>query len=169
MNGRGSQEHTNVASAANTSFDAEAATVALVEAQRLAAEKRAIAENVLAEAREFEQQLAAESESVTALMSIVAAAQTAEAEAAARLGSSREKVAALVAAEADARADVELAQTLLQKRRDARIVAEAGVAEIRARIELLSGTNGLHPDALKRIVERRLADRLRHNAEQRAR
>jgi chromosome segregation ATPase len=165
MNGRGSPEHTDVAHDATTSFDVEAATVALVEAQRLAAEKRAIAENVLAEARAFEQQLAAESESVATMMSIVAVAQTAEAEAAARLSGARDKLAALIAAEADARAEVETAQTLLRERREARVAAETGVAQMRARIELLSGTNGLHPDALKRIVERRLADRLRQSAE----
>jgi hypothetical protein len=49
---------------------------------------------------------------------------------------------------------------------DARVKAEADLSEMRTRIELLSGTNGLSAEAIKRIVERRIADRLRQTAEQ---
>ena len=168
MTGRAPQDR-NHPENGSTRFDAEAATFTLAEAQRLAAEKRAIAETVLAQARDFEQQLATESDSVTSLVATAAQAQTSEAEAAALATASREKHAALAAAEQNARADAESAERILHERQAARAQADAQLAQLRGRIEMLSGTNGLSAEALKRIVERRIADMIRQNAEQTAR
>jgi phage shock protein A len=166
MNGGQSHERKDLTTTANCSVDAESATLTLAEIQRLAAEKRAIAEAVLAEALDFEKQLASESASVATLLAVVATAQAGEAEATERLNKAREDHAALIAAEKAARAEVNASLQRVRECSDARVEAEANVAEMRARIELLSGTNGLSAEAVKRIVERRIADRLRQTAEQ---
>jgi hypothetical protein len=164
----GVQHKTNNAIAidANCSVDAQSATLTLAEIQRLAAEKRAVAEAVLAEALDFEKQLASESASVTALVSVVTTAQASEAEATDRLNAARESHSQLIAAEKEARAAVNAALQLLRECHLARVEAETNLTTMRAHIELLSGTNGLSAEAIKRIVERRMADRLRQTAEQ---
>jgi hypothetical protein len=165
MNGANHQTNRNTASDVNRSVDAESATLTLVEIQRLAAEKRAVAQAVLAEALEFENQLATEGASVAALVASVITAQADEAQATDILNASRESHAQLIAAEKEARATVNASLQRVRDCNDARVKAEASLTEMRTRIELLSGTNGLSADAVKRIVERRMADRLRQTAE----
>jgi hypothetical protein len=200
--------------------DTEVAVVALTEIQRLAAERRAIAEDMLAQARVFEEQLANERNAIGALAATAEAAQAAEREAEQRVRQARDYLAAFVsdrasgaqrdaelsravdaanaefaaaqvrlhlaheayeaalaaraaqqsaaaevsAPEADAQAELDSALRSLDESRVARERANAAVAEMRSRIELLSGTNGLSADAVKRVIERRLADALRHQA-----
>jgi hypothetical protein len=190
------------------------AVIALTEAQKLAAQRRASAEDELAQARAFEEHLAQEHNTIALLASAVEAARRAEREAGERVREKRENVEALLAKrESDARraeelrcaeeaalaevaraqeqldlaqrglkdaraararpsekaapsdrevqADLEAALRRADECRDERARVEAEVAEMRARIELLSGTHGLSPDAVKRVVERRMADELR--------
>jgi hypothetical protein len=166
MNAGQPQTNKGTATDANCGVDAESATLTLAEIQRLAAEKRAIAETVLAEALDFEKQLATESASVAALLAAVTSAQADEAAATDRLNASRENHTKLITAEKEARAAVNASLQRLRECSDARVKAEADLSEMRTRIELLSGTNGLSAEAIKRIVERRIADRLRQTAEQ---
>jgi len=116
---------------------------------------------VLAQAREIEEQLAAEGKLVTTLASTVANSQAVEAETAQRLDALRDKVASLETAVAEARNEIAAAENVLTEARHARADAEAKLTAMHARIESLSGTNGLTATAVKRLVERRLADRIR--------
>jgi hypothetical protein len=66
--------------------------------------------------------------------------------------------------EAQTRSDLESALKSLDEFRRARVEANAAVEEICARLELLSGSSGLSAEAVIRVVERRTADMLRHEA-----
>jgi hypothetical protein len=201
---------------ANTAW----AMATLTEIERIAAERRAVAEGVLAEARDFEEHLTNERRAITALASAADAAGAAETEAITLVRNAREKREAIVAMrandvrrsdelgraeeaakaavaaaqerlelahhaletanearskqqlalddasglEAAAQAEIDAALRLLEERRAARTRADADVVEMRARMELLSGTNGLSPQAVQRVVERRVADMQRQDA-----
>ncbi len=64
--------------------------------------------------------------------------------------------------ESEARAGLEAAVQTFEQCRDARGRADAELADVQVRLELISGATGLVPDALKRVVERRMADTLRN-------
>ena len=66
--------------------------------------------------------------------------------------------------EAETRSDLERGLQSLEEFRRARIEANASIEEICARLELLSGSGGLSAEAVIRVVERRTADMLRHEA-----
>jgi predicted Zn-dependent protease len=115
----------------------EAATLTISRVQRFAAEQRAIAENFLAQARDFEEQIAKE----------------------------RAALAECVGAAEAAAARVREASMQLSAAREAQAMCEAEVARMQARIDLPPDANGLTPDAVKRIVERRIADGIRTRAQ----
>jgi hypothetical protein len=127
----------------------------LTEVQKLAAERRAAAEDLLAEAREFEQRVAA-------LAGVAEAAIAAEQDAAESLRRAREQLAAVVAAESDAQAEVDVAAGLLRESQDARKQADAQLSALRIGGD--SGPNGLSAEATSRVIERRIADAQRHGA-----
>lgn len=163
MNGSKDRE-AGASNGSKQSTDTEAAILTLNNVQRFAAEQRSIAEEVLAKARDFEEQVVHERHAVDELVSRAEAAQAAEHEAAAMLQTAHEKLAAASAAEMQARGDVDAGQRLLDERRDARVRAEGEVAQVRRALDLLSGRNGMNPDAIQRMLERRIADRLRESA-----
>lgn len=142
----------------------EAAVLILSEVEKLAAERRAIAEDVLSQARDFEQLLANERHSIATLVAAVDAAHADEREATTVAQVAQTKLRELEVAATQARDELRTAQQVMAQRRDARLRAESDVTEIQARIEQLSGQNGLSADAIKRIVERRMADRIRERA-----
>jgi hypothetical protein len=202
--------------------DTAIAVVALVQVQRLAAERRASAEESLAVARAFEERVAEECNTVTTLSVASDAAHAAEREAEERVRLSRERLEELammrqseqqwyddlrhaeesarlevagacerlelarrtladaIAArsanpvpapgprplEDEAQAEYEDAVRLLDGSRACRERADAEVAQMRVRVELLSGTSGLDTDAVRRVVERRLADKLRNETKE---
>jgi chromosome segregation ATPase len=198
----------------------EEAVLALTKAQKLAASRLAIAQDVLDQARDFEAQLSTERSTIAGLLAAADAAQTGEREAAARIQHSRGKLESLTAsraetvrkheklrraedaarealaaaekrviltrlaldaaahacaeyqpeiagvddAERQTRSDLESALQSLEEFRRKRIEANASVEEFCARIERLSGSGGLSTEAIIRVVERRTADMLRHEA-----
>jgi hypothetical protein len=127
----------------------------LTEVQKLAAERRAAAEDLLAEARDFEQRVAA-------LAGVAEAAIAAEQDAAESLRRAREQLAAVVAAESDAQAEVNVAAGLLREAQDARKQTDAQLSALRIAGD--SGPNGLSAEATSRVIERRIADAQRHGA-----
>lgn len=161
MNGRVYHGKTDASLNSKCRLDAEAAVLTLSEVQKLAAERRTAAEATLAQAREFEDDLTNKRNTIASLISVVETAKAAEDEVAASLSSAREKLTAAVASATEARAEVSALLRTMDDRRDARVRAEAEVAGMRERIELISETNGLSAEAVQRIVERRIADRLR--------
>src|ERR1019366_6427137 len=164
MNGSKRRGEASPPNEVNQSTDTAADTLLTLDnVQRFAAEQRAIAEDVLAKARDFEQQVANERRAGDELISRAEAAQLAEREAAAVVQTAREQLSVASAAEALARAEVDSGVRLLDERRDARIRAEAEVAQMQSGLELLSGRNGMNPDAIQRMLERRIADRLRES------
>ena len=142
----------------------EAAVLILSEVEKLAAERRAIAEDVLSQACHFEELLANERQSIATLLAAVDAAHDEEREATRLTQVAQTKLRELEAAATQAREELRAAQQAMAQRRDARLRAERDVTEIQGRIEQLSGQNGLSADAIKRIVERRMADRIRERA-----
>jgi hypothetical protein len=146
------------------SSDPDAVIVTLENVQRFAAEQRVIAEDVLAKARDFEEQIASERRAIDELVTQAQGALIAENEAESALASSLEELAAVVAAEKQARGEVESRQRVVAERRDARLSVESELARIRISFQQLSGRDGLNPDAIQRMLERRIADRLRENA-----
>jgi chromosome segregation ATPase len=139
---------------ADSPVDAGAALDALAEFERLAADRRARAESVLAQARELEDQLSA---ARTAIVPLAAASETAhlrEREADERVRAARDELHR-------AQAALNAALHALSDCRADRARADADVAEMHARLDALSKTNGLSTDAAKRVVERRLADERR--------
>jgi hypothetical protein len=66
--------------------------------------------------------------------------------------------------ERQTRSDLESALQSLDEFKRARVEANAAVEEICARLELLSGSSGLSAEAVIRVIERRTADMLRHEA-----
>jgi hypothetical protein len=64
--------------------------------------------------------------------------------------------------EAEAGAGYDAAVIYFEQCRDARTHADADVAELQVRLGFLSGTNGLDAGAVKRVLERRMADELRN-------
>jgi hypothetical protein len=66
--------------------------------------------------------------------------------------------------ETQTRSELERALASLDEFKRARVEADAAVEEICARLELLSGSGGLSAEAVIRVVERRTADMLRHEA-----
>jgi hypothetical protein len=220
MNGSNHQGEAALLRSSETNADAARALATLSEIERMAAERRSVAEGMLAEARDFQEQLSNERRALTALASAAEAARAAEAEAMAFVRTAREKreailalratdgrrreelnraeeaaKAAVVAAEerldlarhalataieartaqqlalddgsdleAEAQVEIDAASHLLEQRHLARTRADADVVEMRARMELLSGTKGLSPQAVQRVVERRVADMLRQDS-----
>jgi chemotaxis protein MotB len=216
MNGPEPRGKADIPLPSERSTDAEEAMVALTEVERLAAERRAVVENLLAEVRGREENLANEHNAIAALAAAADAAYAGEREAAERARRTGEELAALMdvhegaarrdedlcrvadaakaeidaaqdrlqlacqaleaamaarsahqitltnacSAEAEAQVQFDGALRFLDERRDAR-----ERADVRARIELLSGTNSLSTEAAKRVVERRAADTLRHGAQ----
>ena len=120
--------------------ETEVAVTTLADIRKLAEKQRENAEDVLARARAFEEQVAAENQMIA---SLIAAAEIAH------------------KAEREAQAEFNRVAETLNAARAKRIEADADVAALRARVELLAGTNGLDADALRRVVERRTADALR--------
>jgi hypothetical protein len=64
--------------------------------------------------------------------------------------------------EAEAGAGYDAAVIYFEQCRAARTRADADVAELQVRLGFLSGTNGLEAGAVKRVLERRMADELRN-------
>ena len=126
--------------ASDFNVETEVAVTTLADIRKLAAKQRESAEDVLARARAFEEQVAAENQMIA---SLIAAAEFAH------------------KAEREAQAEFNRVAETLNAARAKRIEADADVAALRARVELLAGTNGLDADALRRVVERRTADALR--------
>lgn len=127
---------------------AEAAAISLDELQKVAAERRALAEEMLVKAREFEQQLATESGAIADATSLVEAARNEEGDAAHRLLEAQRAVAA--------------AARELSTRQEERARAEAAVCQMRERMEKLVAANGFSAEAMRHIVERRISDKLRN-------
>lgn len=146
------------------STNPETVATTLDNVQRFATEQRAIAEEVLAKARDFEEKVADERRAVDELASFAETARVAEQEAAAALKAAREKLATAEAAEKQARSEVDTGLRLLDERREARLREEAELARIQTGLEQLSSRNGMNSDAIQRMLERRIADRLRENA-----
>jgi hypothetical protein len=198
----------------------EEAVLALTKAQKLAANRLAIAQSVLEQAHQLEVQLSNERNAISGYLAAADAAHAGEREAAERIQRAREQIeswtalradearkheelcraedfarAEVVAAEerlmlarealdaaADAyanyqpatasipdlemqtRSDLDRALQSLDEFRRARVEANAAIEEICARLELLSGSSGLSAEAVIRVVERRTADKLRHEA-----
>jgi hypothetical protein len=159
MNGSNNGAAVSVPSTRSTGT--EAAVLILSEVEKLAAERRAVAEEVLTQAREFELHLATERQSIAQLVAAAEAAQAAELQATQAAQAAQSKLLELEAAAADARVHLRAAQQTLMQQHEARQRADNDVSAIQARIEQLSGQHGLSADAIKRIVERRLADRVR--------
>jgi hypothetical protein len=220
MNGSNHQGEAALLLSSEPNADAARALATLSEIERMAAERRSVAEGMLAEARDFQEQLSNERRALTALASAAEAARAAEAEAVAFVRTAREKREAILALratdgrrreelnraeeaakaavaaaeerldlarralataidartaqqlalddgsdlEAEAQAEIDAAAHLLEQRHLARTRADADVVEMRARMELLSGTRGLSPQAVQRVVERRVADMLRQDS-----
>lgn len=120
--------------------ETEVAVTTLADMVELAAKQRESAEDVLARARAFEEQVAAEKQTIA---SLITAAETAH------------------EAEREAQAEFDAAAEKLDAARANRAEADANVAALRARISLLAGTKGLDAEALQRVVQRRTADALR--------
>lgn len=164
MNGSKTRSQIDTLKGSSQSADPGAVAVTLDNVQRFAAEQRAIAEEVLAKARDFEEKIADERRVVDELVCLAETARLAEQDAAAALTAAREKLAAAEAAEKEARSEVDTGLRLLDERRDARLHQEAELARIQAGLEQLSSRNGMNPEAIQRMLERRIADRLRENA-----
>jgi chromosome segregation ATPase len=143
----------------------EAAILTLSRVQRFAAEQRAIAEDTLAKARDFEEQIANERAALAECVAAAEAAEAGEREAEAHLSAAREQLAAASNAQARAQAEVDARRQLVAERHEARVACDADVARMREHIELPPDASGLTPDALKRIVERRIADGIRTRAQ----
>lgn len=137
--------------------DAGATLDALAEFERLAAERRARAENVLAQARELEEELSAARAAIIPLAAAAEATRMREREAGERVQAAREQLAC-------AQAELDAAVQELNDCRASRVRADADVAELHAGLDALSKTNGLSAEAAQRVVERRLADELRRSA-----
>lgn len=129
----------------------------LAECEKAAAERRALAENLLAEARDLETQLTEVRQTIAPLTAAAEAAHTAEHAAEERTRRAQEKVA-------QARSELEAERRTLADARTIRQRADADVAEVHARVERLVKTNGMSVEAAKRIVERRMADAQRATA-----
>ena len=163
----GSKKHRSEAGAltrVDQSADTEATILTLSNVERFAAEQRAIAEDELYKARDFEEQVAKERRALAELVSVSDAAIAAEREAVALLEAARQMLGAASSAEMQACSAVEEGLRGLDERRDARMRAEADVAQMRAGIELLSARSGMSVEAARRAVERRIADRFRERA-----
>jgi hypothetical protein len=76
----------------------------------------------------------------------------------------RPETASIDDREMQTRSELESALQSLDEYKRARVEANAAVEEICARLELLSGSSGLSAEAVIRVVERRTADMLRHEA-----
>jgi chromosome segregation ATPase len=129
----------------------------LAECEKAAAERRALAENLLAEARDLETQLSGVRQTIAPLTAAAEAAHAAELEADERAQRAQAKVA-------QARSELEAERRALADARSARQRADADLAEVHTRVERLVKANGLSVEAAKRIVERRMADALRATA-----
>ena len=79
----------------------EEAVLALTKAQKVAASRLAIAQDVLEQARDFEAQLSTERNAIAALLGAADAAQTGERDAAAHIKHLREQLESLTASRAD--------------------------------------------------------------------
>ena len=123
----------------------------LAECEKAAAERRALAEHFLAEARDLEAQLAAVRQSMAPLAAAAESAHASERAAEERTRLAQEKLA-------QARSDLEAVRRTLADARTARQRAEADVADVHAGLERLLKSSGLSVEAAKRIVERRMAD-----------
>jgi len=164
MNGSKTRAGADASNASVESTDPDAVIVTLENVQRFAAEQRVIAEELLAKARDFEEQVANERRAIDELVSQAEGALIAEHEAESALAGSLEELAAVEAAEKQARSEVESRQRVVDERRDARLGVESELARIRISFQQLSGRDGLNPDAIQRMLERRIADRVRENA-----
>jgi hypothetical protein len=164
MNGSKTRAQADAETASVQSTDPDGVIVTLENVQRFAAEQRVIAEEVLAKARDFEEQIANERRAIDELVAQGEGALIAEHEAESALAGSLEELAAVVAAEKQARGEVANRQRVVDERRDARLRVESELARIRIGFQQLSGRDGLNPDAVQRMLERRIADRLRENA-----
>ena len=133
----------------------------LAKVQEMATERHAIAAEIVARARGFEEQLAQGVATVTTLIATARAAEVAEREAIRELDLVKERLAAIAAAHAALEPQIEAAQRTWADSRDVRIRAEEEVASMRAHIEVLSGPYGLRTEAVHRIIERRIADTVR--------
>jgi hypothetical protein len=189
----------------------------LTKVQKFAAEQRAAAEALLAEARDFEQRVSelatladaaiagereATERSRRAREQLAAAKarreretqrdnelQRAEEAAAAEVTAARERLASAQAgyeiavnarsaqtaateeantAEAGARAEMDVAAQELRKVQEARTQADAQLHALRGPIEADVRANTLSPEAVRRAMERRVADALRHGAQRNA-
>lgn len=133
----------------------------LAKVHEMATERHAIAAEIVAQARGFEEQLAQGLATVIALIETARAAEVTEREAIRELHLANERLAVIAAAHAALEPEIEAAQRTWADSRDLRIRAEEDVASMQARIEVLSGPFGLRTEAVHRIIERRIADTVR--------
>jgi|GEM_PF-6653930 hypothetical protein len=138
----------------DVSVDADVTAVAIAEIEKLAAEQRAKAEEMLAKARSFEEQIAGERDAVAHATASVETTRTREREAAILVDVARARLA-----EAQ-RALQESTEELAANQSD-RIRAEATLGEIRAHVEAVVASSGLGAESIRRIIDRRVSDRLR--------
>src|ERR1700685_256907 len=101
MNGSKNQGEAELLLVSEPNANTAWAMATLSEIERIAAERRAVAEGVLAEARDFAEHLSNERLAITALASAADAAAAAEAEALALIRSARDKREAIVAMRAN--------------------------------------------------------------------
>jgi hypothetical protein len=174
MNGSGYHEEAAASRVAVGETDNEVVAETLTEVQRLAAERRAIAEDILAQAREFENQLANEREVLTALVAAAEGARAGESEAEAALRRARKKHAASIttregvaqrgselrraqdeatAAVAEAQERLEIARRTLDAAIEARSNHEAAIDQNPVEVQTLAELNA----ALRALDERREA------------
>ena len=132
---------------APTTDDTAAAALTLAEMQKVAAERRAMAEELLAKARSFEEQITTENNAVAEATSTLAQVRERERQAAQELDLARKRV--------------EEAQNAASEAAEERARAETALSGLRERLEALMASNGLSVDAVRRIIDRRIADQLR--------
>jgi hypothetical protein len=217
MNGPEHAGENGVSHASERDTATQESAIPLTKVQKFAADQRAAAEALLAEARDFERcvselaaladaTIAGEREATQRLRRAqeqLAAATTrreretlrdnesrrAEEAAAAEVAAARERLASAQAgyeiavnarsaqtaateeagtAESGAHAEMESAAQELRKTQEARAQADAQLHALRGPIEADVEANALSPQALRRAMERRVADALRHGAQRNA-
>jgi hypothetical protein len=135
----------------------EAAILTLSRVQRFAAEQRAIAEDTLAKARDFEEQIANERAALAECVAAAEAAEAGEREAEAHLSAAREQLAAASNAQARAQAEVDARRQLVAERHEARVACDADSRWASNHSFLWAGSRitGVHDIGNRRSIYRR--------------
>jgi chromosome segregation ATPase len=136
------------------SVDADVTALAIAEIEKLAAEQRTKAEEMLAKARSFEEQIAGERDAVAHATASLETTRTHERDAAIRVEAARARLA-------EAQRALQESTEELAARQGDRIRAEASLGEIRAHVETVVANSGLSSESIRRIIDRRVSDRLR--------